>query len=263
MILLISGFARFSTAKPLSNLTFDEEYDVFYQEPFHVILPRAKDIVPRAYRRVIRQWGLEDSGGLGHPLLVQIKQLNSKTIRRWEAAYVESRGSGNNLRQSLVIDIGAYVENPDEDLNLVITHEMAHVSLMDVIAGPQAAPIPPWFNEGLAQSVTREGRDRVKADIASLRQTDAHLLLCDLDGPLDEFAHGPFNGGCYPEFYLAVRRLEQLGGPQTLRKAITGLRQGVKLPDLTPSLTGMDWSFFKREAEHYTDDVFAGLKPVP
>ena len=129
--------------------------------------------------------------------------------------------------------------------------------------GPQAAAIPPWFNEGLAQSSTPEGHDRARGDIQGLAYSGLEPVLCDLDGPVDEFAHGPFNGKCYPEFYLAVQRLKQLGGYDLIPKVIRGLRNGTKLPDLMPSLIGKDWPAFKQDAEDYTSKVLAGLKPVP
>src|SRR5258708_3468266 len=188
-VLLSAPAAVFARAyTPLANVTYDPEYDVFYQQQFHPLFDRIQTSVPRAYERVTRMWGL-DYPGLLHPLTVQVKQIPSDTLRRWKAAYVEARGQGDSLRQTLVVDIGCYMQNPHEDLDRLVTHEMAHVILQDVQAVPQAAPIPAWFNEGLAQSVTREGHQRVRADREMLGDSGESLVLCDLDGPVDEFAH--------------------------------------------------------------------------
>lgn len=257
------GLPTLVLAEALKNVTFDESYDPFYQEQFHHLLPRIKAAVPRAYHHVVKLWSLEDQEGLQHPLKVQIKEVPSKTLGRWEAGFVEARGSGSQLQQKLVIDIQSYMQHPEEDLNVLVTHEMAHVVLMDVISGSQAASIPPWFNEGLAQSTTREGFDRVKNDIRNLSVSGLKPIVCDLEGPIDEFAHGPFNGGCYPEFYLAVRRLEQKGGRDTIPKIIRGLREGTPLRDLIQSLTHMDRTAFREETAQYTADVLAGVKPIP
>jgi hypothetical protein len=250
-------------ARDLTNITYDDNYDLFYQTAFHALSPIVRDAVPRAYERIVRKWGLEDIGGLRHPLTVKIEKIKSPTLQRWQAAYVESRGSGSELRQKMVIDIGVYMEHPDEDVRSVITHEMAHVLLADVTTGSKRGPIPPWFNEGLAQSMTREGKDRVQGDKDRLQERGEHLLLCELDGPLDEFAHGPFNGNCYPEFYLALRRLQQLGGPSAVPKCIQGLHDGAAMPDLVRTVTGMSWTDFKQDVNRYAAAVFADQHPVP
>jgi hypothetical protein len=264
LLLILSASAVYAD-HPLSNVTFDDDHDVFYQEQFHTLQAHAKEAIPRAYKSVIQQWNLRDTGGLVHPLTVQIKKLDSDTLVRTKVAYVQPQGFGSGLQQFLVIDIGCYMQHPDEDIDSILTHEMAHVILLDIESEASAAPIPPWFNEGLAQSVTSEGSKRVRTDIMWRHRSGAPLLLCDLEGPVDEFGHGPFNlnGGCYPEYYLAVQRLKQLGGPQTLPKVINGLRQGTKMPDIIASITGMDWPSFKKEVNQYSTAVFEGEKPVP
>ena len=244
------------------NITFDQAYDVFYQQPFHQLFARVKDTVPLAYAHITKEWGL-NYPGLLHPLTVQIKEIPSDTLRRWKAAYVESRGQGDSLRQFLVVDIGCYMQDPKEEIERIVTHEMAHVILQDIQAAPSSAPIPAWFNEGLAQSVTPEGRLRVENDKEELEDSGESLLLCDMDGPVDEFAHGPYNAKCYPEYYLAVQRLKQRGGPHVLSNILDGLQKGTPVPDLMPSLIGEDWPAFKKDVDGYTHDVFAGSKPIP
>lgn len=250
-----------SSGGPL-NVTFDEDYDLFYQEPFHVLMGRAKHIIPQAYQNLTRQWGLRYPGLL-HPLTVQVKKLSSDTLRHWQAAEVQQEWVGSRLRQTLILDIGCYLQNPREKIDLILTHEMAHVLLADLAADPTAVPIPPWFNEGLAQSVTDEGQSRVRQDLIEVDLYGVSPVLCDLEGPVDEFAHGPFNARCYPEYYLAVQRLKQLGGPQTLAKVITGLQQGTKMPVLIESITGLTWPSFKKDADRYSREVLDGAKPIP
>ena len=157
------------------------------------------------------------------------------------------------------------MQNAHEDVEIIITHEMAHVILHDFESVNGAARIPPWFDEGLAQSATREGHKRVQTDIWALHYTHAPLLLCDLDGPVDEFANGPstLNSGCYPEYFLAVQRLRQLGGPHTFRTVITRLRDGEDMGQIVQLLTGLEWPAFKQEVEAYAGKVFSGSKPVP
>lgn len=263
LIVLLACAIRTASARSLTNVSYDPDYDLFYQEQYHQLAPKVQELIPRAYERILQLWGLQDIGGLRHSLVVQIKQVPSDTLQKWEAAYVQARGRGDSLKQVLVVDIGTYMQHPDEDLRTLLTHEMAHVLIMDVTTGSGAAPIPAWFNEGLAQSTTREGRHRTENDVDNLMESGVKPVLCDLDGPVDEFAHGPFNGSCYPEFYLAVQRLKQRGGERTIQRVIQGLHEGTKMPDLVASITGMDWPAFKQDAETYTAQVLEGVKPVP
>lgn len=251
--------------KPLSNVTFDEDVDPFYQDQTRVLLPRIKETIPRAYDQITRQWGITLHDGLAHPVTVQLKEIPSETLQRRVAAYVRPEGFGDNFHQTLVLDIGAYMQNAHEDVEIIITHEMSHVILHDIESVNPGMRIPPWFDEGLAQSASAEGHKRVQSDIWGLHYTHAPLLLCDLDGPVDEFANGPstLNSGCYPEYFLAVQRLRQMGGPHTFRTVIERLRAGEGMHPIVQSLTGMDWPSYKKEVEDYAGKVFSGSKPIP
>jgi hypothetical protein len=250
------------TDHPIENVSFDEDHDIFNQEPFHALLALARQAVPASYAAITAQWNLHYPGLL-HPLTVQVKEIKSDTLVRWKVAYVQPSGLGSQLQQLLVLDIGNYVQNPRVNYNMVIMHEMAHVIIGDVEAGSEALPIPPWVNEGFAQSVTTEGRWRVQEEIVEIKRTGEPALECDIDGPVDEFAHGPFNAKCYSEFYLSVQYLRRQGGPATLTKILSGLHQGTPMTELIHTLTGKDWPSFKNDAAHYVRDVLAGSVPIP
>ena len=182
------------------------------------------------YAAITTQWNLHYPGLL-HPLTVQAKEIPSDTLRRWKVAYVQPIGRGDDLRQFLVLDIGNYIQNPHINYNLIVMHEMAHVIIGDVEAGPRALPVPAWFNEGYAQSVTTEGHWRVQEEIAEIHRTGEPALECDIDGPVDEFAHGPFNAKCYSEFYLSVQYLRQPGRPIHLgQSALTACARARRCP---------------------------------
>lgn len=264
LILGLSALA-WAVVDAIPNISFDPNYDTFYQEQYHTLMGLAQEIVPQAYRSIMKQWHLSATG-LRHPLLVVVNKEDSDTLQR-RPAYTRMRARGNEMNQRLVIDIGAYMQHPNEDLKRILTHEMAHVILNDaVIDGPQAAPIPAWFHEGLAQSVTSEGHEAVNTVFDYWRWSSGQLNqvgLCDLDGPVDAFAHGPDNRYCYPEYYLAVQRLRQLGGSDTLAQLIKGMHDGIKIQDLIPAVAHMDWPDFKQEIERYTRAVFDGTSPIP
>lgn len=246
----------------LVNVGFDGHHDAFYQEQFSDLIYRAKRIMPRAYAHILDVWGFHYPGLL-HPLTVQAKEVSSDTLRRWTIAYVQPVGEDGEFHQFLVMDIGFFIQNPRMNYELVITHEMAHVIIGDLVAGPHAAAIPSWLNEGYAQSVTEEGQQRVRAEIAESKATGIPPLPCDLTAPVDEFAHGPFNARCYSEYYLAARRLDQLGGAHTLTRILAGLHDGKEPAELILNITGMDWPTFKENAETYATSVLNGAAPIP
>ena len=170
---------------------------------------------------------------------------------------------GDDLRQSLVVDLPHHLLYPGENLEGIIYHEMAHAVIRDAVSNPTAAGIPTWFNEGLAQSVTSEGLTRTQEDFKRYGHSDAGAILCDLNGTVDEFLHGEFNFGCYTQFYLAVKRLLQLAGKDAIPKIIVGLHDGIPLPEVIRQITTLAWPAFQQDVAQYTQDVFAGTQPIP
>jgi len=245
----------------IGSIQFGESYAGPHTQEFAELLAEAKVVVPGAVAYITGQWGLPNT--LHQPFLVTITDVPTKDQARPMAAYVRSVTSGNELRQVMVIDLAHHLLYPNDNLDSVIYHEMAHAVLRDAVTNPAAAPIPTWFNEGLAQSVTTEGTQRTQEDFKRWGHSDARAVLCDLNGAVDEFLHGEQNFGCYTYFYLSTKRLIQLGGKDTIPTIISGLRDGVPLPELIRRITSLDWPAFQREAERYTLDVFAGNQPIP
>ena len=259
--LLIAGAASLARAETIGSIQFERSYAGPHPEEFAELLSDAKVVVPGALAYITGQWGLPNT--LHNPFLVTITDVPSKDQARPMAAYVRSVSYGSEVRQVLVIDLQHHLLYPGENLDNIIYHEMAHAVLRDATAGPGTAPIPAWFNEGLAQSVTTEGTERTQEDFKRWGHSDARGVLCDLNGAVDEFLHGEQNFGCYTFFYLSVKRLVQLGGKDTIPKIISGLRDGIALPELIRRTTSLEWPSFQHEAERYALDVFAGNQPIP
>jgi hypothetical protein len=245
----------------IGSIQFEQSYAGPHPEEFAQLLAEAKVAVPGAMAYITGRWGLPNT--LRQPFLVTITDVLSKDPARPMAAYVRSVTYGNELRQVLVIDLEHHILYPNDNLDDVIYHEMAHAVLRDAVGGRRAAPIPTWFNEGLAQSVTTEGTARTQEDFKRWGHSDARAVLCDLNGKVDEFLHGEQNFGCYTYFYLSVKRLIQLGGKDAVPNIISGLQSGIPLPELIRRLTSLDWPAFQHEAERYALDVFAGDQPIP
>jgi hypothetical protein len=248
-------------AETIGSVQFESSYAGAHPEAFAELLDETKVVVPGALAYITGQWNIPNT--LHSPLLVRVIDVPTKDQARPMAAYVRSVAYGDQVRQVLVIDLPHHLLYPNENLDNVIDHEMAHVILRDAVTGPGSAPIPTWFNEGLAQSVTTEGTERTQEDFKRWGHSDARAVVCDLNGHVDEFLHGEQNFGCYTYFYLSVKRLIQLGGKDTIPQIISGLRGGTPLPDGIRRITSLDWPAFQHEAERYTLDVFAGNQPIP
>ena len=146
---------------------------------------------------------------------------------------------------------------------MLIGHEMAHIVIGDFLYVKGAYEIPSWFNEGIAVSISGEGHSMCRALGNQLEWSDKMLVFCPLDAPMDAFAHGNANRDCYPEYYLAVQKISQIGGPIAVGKILQGLRVGTTFPELILSATGEDYSQFKQDVNNYTADVMAQRKPIP
>jgi len=260
LCLIVACGARLA-AEPDARIQFVESYAGSHVSEFNELLGQVKSIVPTALSYITGRWGLPNT--LHYPLIVSLIDAPSTIPGRPVAAYVRSARQGDELRQVLVVDLSHHLLYPTENLENVLYHEMAHVVLQDAVTRPAAAGIPQWFNEGLAQSVTTEGKERTQYDFTRYGHTDARAVICDLNGNVDAFYHGEYNFGCYTYFYLAVQRLIALGGNEALPAVITGLRDGRPLPVLIGQITQKDWPAFQRDVERYTRDVFAGTTPIP
>jgi hypothetical protein len=244
-----------------SRIQFVESYNGPHPEEFKALLAQVKTIVPTALSYITGRWGLPNT--LKNPLVVSVTDAPSNIPGRPVAAYVRSARSGDQLRQVMVVDLAHRLMYPDENIEGVLTHEMSHIVLQDAVDGPVMAGIPQWFNEGLAQSASTEGRERTEEDFNRNGHTDAHAVICDLNGNVDEFYHGEYNFGCYTYYYLAVQRLIQLGGPDAVQTLIAGLHNGRPFPALIASLTKLDWPAFQKNVQAYTREVFSGNQPIP
>jgi hypothetical protein len=243
------------------SIHFLESYAGAHPQEFSDLLAQVKSIVPSALAYITQQWRLPNT--LHNPIVVRITDNGSTIPGRPVSAYVRTVRAGDVVRQELVVDLTHHLMYPQENLEAVLYHEMAHVVLQDGVTSAAAAGIPQWFNEGLAQTATTEGHDRTVADFQRYGHTEIHEVLCDLNGNVDEFYHGEYNFGCYTQYYLAVRRLTAKGGKDAIAKLINGLHSGVPLPTLIAQTTSLDWPAFQRDVAQYTRDVFNSKEPIP
>ena len=219
-------------------ITYAPNDDIFYQEQYRDLFAKTSLGIKSAIQTVLESEIFSKSLGLKldyqfqFPILVTIKVVPEDSLYK---ALVATAGWGQaeaHPPHELTLNIEAFIQNPGEEgeIQHVLDHEMAHMVLADFMGGEsQSYTVPSWLNEGMAQSVTSEGHKRVSDLATSLGGMESMLISCQLDGPIDTFAHGEANFSCYPEYYLAVQRLKQIGGPYAVGKIV------FRVTKITPS----------------------------
>ena len=254
---------------PPLPVTYAPNDDSFYQEQYRALYVKTGLSIRSAYRTVLesemysKSLGLTTAFQFRYPIRVEIKNIPEESLYRGLQGTAGWEKVDGQWVHVLTLNIGAYIQNHDEDVNALLAHEMAHIVLADFMGVEETVKIPRWLNEGLAQSVTNEGRSRVSDLATSLGWTTSMLLPCELDAPEDTFAHGEGNYQCYPEYYLATERVNQLGGISAAGKILRDLRNNASFADAFQSATGTDYSFFQHDVDAFMADVITDRKPNP
>jgi hypothetical protein len=264
------AFARAEGAPvQLPEVTFAPIEDLFYQDQYRALYEKTGLSLKSALRTVLgsalysKSPGLHADYSFRYPIRVEIKMIPEPTLYHGLAGTAGWRQVNGQWVHVLTLNLGAYVQNPGEDVDKLLSHEMAHIVLADFLGVEGSGVVPMWLNEGLAQSVTDEGLTRVTDLARSLGWQPSMLIPCDLDASVDSFAHGEGNAQCYPEYYLATKRLEQIGGPSAVGIVIRSLRDGHKMADAYHSATGADYSLFQKDVETFMENVITDRKPNP
>ena len=101
---------------------------------------------------VMRLVGLKDAGPPIHIKLVPGSSDLARSVAPWVAGFAQE--------ESVVIFPSRSPSYPDNSLDDVLRHEVAHVLIWRASSG---LPIPRWFNEGLATAAERRGfRDQTQ-----------------------------------------------------------------------------------------------------
>lgn len=118
---------------------------------------------------VIRLVGLKDPSAPIHIELVPGSSDLARSVAPWIAGFAQ--------RENVVIFPSRSPSYPDNTLDDVLRHEVAHVLIWRASSG---RPIPRWFNEGLATAAERRGfRDQTQLFI--YLASGSRLSLHELD----------------------------------------------------------------------------------
>lgn len=108
---------------------------------------RLESIDPQRFTDIVQLVGLSDAGPAVHVALVPESSDLARNVSQWI--------SGFTVRDSIVLFPARSPTYPNDSLEDVLRHEVAHALIWRATGG---RPIPRWFNEGLAMAAERERR---------------------------------------------------------------------------------------------------------
>ena len=220
-----------------------KEYSGRHQEEFIVQFDRVRLLVRQAAVEASARLGLlQYREGFECPLIIRFDDGAPEGVEH-ALAYVRLAQNGRQFSQELVVNMDATAGTPLE-FDKIFYHEMTHAVLNDAIGGEASLKIPHWVQEGLAQYVSEEGKDRVSQAAQSYRKSQVKALLWDLDGPYSAIA--------YPQYYLAIEYLHEKHSVNAVQALVSNLILGKSVVDTVEENTGLSWVRFQDEVRAYS-----------
>jgi hypothetical protein len=205
-------------------------------------------------RLLAREAQVEDSALLGllqyhdgfqYPLLVRFEDGAPAGVEN-ALAYVRLGQTSRGFAQELVVNLDE-TAGTSEDFDRIFYHEMTHAVLNDAVGGEASDKIPHWVQEGLAQYVSGEGKDRVTHAAERFKKSQVQALLYDLDGP--------YSGYAYPQYFLAIDCLHERHSVNAVQALVRNLIQGKSVVDSVEDATGLPYAKFLEEVREYSLNV--------
>ena len=188
---------------------------------------RVRGFDPDRLSGIMTLTGLRDAGAPIRVLLLPETWTGARDIPPWVAAFADAE------RDLVVVFPGRIGSYPYRSLESVVYHEVAHILTARAAAG---APVPRWFNEGLASAAERtwglEDRSRFAWEVF----VGGRLSPTELEG-----LFGQGRGEVSRAYVLAdalVRDLLQHHGPDTPARILSRMAQGVPFEVALYATTG-------------------------
>jgi hypothetical protein len=252
-----------------ADISYAPNDDNFHQEQYRDLLEKTRRFLPQAFDTVRRSGlfaqalNISPHFQLALPLIVVIRVIPEESLYHGLEGTAGWRKVDGHWIHELTINIASYMQEPGEDIPLLLAHEMAHIVLADVVGLEGTGAVPMWLNEGLAQSVTDEGRGRVSDYAGSIGWQESQLIPCTLDAPVNTFAHGDGNYACYPEYYLALQYAARKYGPASIGRFIENSPKSHSVRAAFESATSADYAQFQRDVETFMTNVVTGRQEIP
>lgn len=169
-------------------------------------------------------------------------------------AYVQLGRMNEDFAQQLVIHLAELSGSAGPswvDAERVFYHEMTHVVLNDAVGGDASLRLPLWVQEGYAQFVAKEGESRLREAGAAFRKQDIREMRFDVRRPYRPLA--------YPQYYLAIRYLNDKHSINAVQALIRHLIEGRPLEEAVRESAGLSFDAFLANVNRYTQDTFLEL----
>jgi hypothetical protein len=254
--LLLFVFSRQAWARYQAALVKD--YTGRHQEEYVTQFDRVRLLVRQAQVEVSARLGLiQYREGFQYPLLIRFDdgappgvESALAYVQLMEAPRQTPGGPASSVAgfaQQLVVNLDATATSP-MDFDKIFYHEMTHAVLNDAVGGEATVKIPHWVQEGLAQYISEEGKGRVIEEAQTVKKSQAHYLLADLDGP--------YTARAYPQYYLAIEYLYEKHTVNAVQALVRNLILGKSTIDAVEDSTGLPWVKFQDEVRDYSLKVF-------
>jgi hypothetical protein len=208
---------------------------------FATIRTRLESMDSRRFGDISRLLGLTDPGPSIRVVLASETSDLARSTPPWIAGFATS-GS-----DSVVIFPARTPSYPDDSLEDVLRHEVAHVLIWRASAGQR---IPRWFNEGVAMEVERERGFRDQTQLFYQLVKGPRTNLTELDrlfsgGQNDQTRAYALAGALVHDFFRQY-------GQDTCGEILLRLRRGVRFDDAFAEVTGktpadVDSEFWRRQ----------------
>jgi hypothetical protein len=220
-----------------------KEYAGAHPDAYIAKLDRVRLLTRQAQVEVSARLGLiQYREGFQWPLLVRFDDSAPPGIEN-ALAYVRLSQSAKGFVQELVVNLSAAEKYPG-DFDKIFYHEMTHAVLNDALGGQAATLLPHWVQEGLAQFVSEEGKERLSSAAARYKRSQVGALLHPLNGVYAAHA--------YPQYYLAIEYLYEKHSVNSVQALVRNLIQGKSVVDAIAESTGLTWDKFHEEVQIYS-----------
>jgi len=209
--------------------------------------------------QLVKTSQLEVSVGLGlqqyregfqYPFQIRFEDSPSPGFEH-TLAYVRLGRTSGGFAQEMVIhleELRAIADLRWLDVEKVFYHEMTHAVLNDTVGGDAARRLPTWLHEGLAQFISREGEDRFREAAGRFTQREIKATVFQLERPFAQLA--------YPQFYLAVRYLNDKHSINAIQGMVRYIMEGKSVEQALLESTGLSLERFYQNVNDYTRDAF-------
>jgi hypothetical protein len=241
----------------VSGVWFEAGYAGPKQELLSGFQKAIAEAVPAALRRVSELLGqAEYSSGFSRPLAVRVEY--DPTQQNGLGSLDPVPDAGGRLR--LTFNMAHWEDCPSRDiLRSVVTHELSHAVLHDLLGEGEMSVVPQWFDEGLAMAAGGEPARSIALDAAYARHGKDYpgAVHCPFNNEGWGLAGAGLLTECYPFYLLAVERLTE-ASPSAVPDIIKDLRAGVPMESAVPARVGLGWGSFTTEAVERSHRVIGG-----